>query len=101
MIRDRYIRLAFLEVSGLDNESVIKGISSSFEFSSAQFQNGEIAENKRILTHFKRHRSRFIKYFIKVHLHIPFINESQTVWLQKPLKNGTSNLIIKTLITLF
>ena len=51
MIRDRYARpQLFLEVSGLDNESIIQGISSSFEFSSAQFQNGEITENKnRIL----------------------------------------------------
>ena len=101
MIRDRYARpQLFLEVSGLDNESVIKGISSSFEFSSAQFQNGEIAENrKRILNSLLKDTGLDS---LNISLKIPsaysvYKNESQTVWLQKPLKNGTSNLIIKDL----
>lgn len=101
MIRNRYARpQLFLEVSGLDNESIIQGISSSYEFSSTQFQNGEIAEN----------RNRILKSLLKdtgldslnISVKIPsaysvFKSESQTVWLQKPLKNGTSNLIIKNL----
>jgi hypothetical protein len=101
MIRDRYARpQLFLEVSGLDNESIIQGILSSFEFSSAQFQNGEITENKnRILN------SLLIDAgldSLNISLNIPsaysvFKNEPETVWLQKPLKNGTSNLIIKDL----
>jgi len=101
MIRDRYARpQLFLEVSGLDNESIIQGILSSFEFSSAQFQNGEITENKnRILN------SLLIDTgldSLNISLNIPsaysvFKNEPETVWLQKPLKNGTSNLIIKDL----
>ena len=101
MIRARYARpQLFLEVSGLDNESVIKGISSSFEFSSAQFQNGEIAENrKRILNSLLKDTGLDS---LNISLKIPsaysiYKNESQTVWLQKPLKNGTSNLIIKDL----
>ena len=101
MIRDRYARpQLFLEVSGLDNESVIKGISSSFKFSSAQFQNGEIAENrKRILNSFLKDTGLDS---LNISLKIPsaysvYKNESQIVWLQKPLKNGTSNLIIKDL----
>jgi hypothetical protein len=101
MIRDRYARpQLFLEVSGLDNESIIQGILGSFEFSSAQFQNGEIIEN----------RNRILNSLLKdtgldslnISLKIPsaysvFKNEPETVWLQKPLKNGTSNLIIKDL----
>ena len=101
MIRDRYARpQLFLEVSGLDNESIIQGIIGSFEFSSAQFQNGEIIEN----------RNRILNSLLKdtgldslnISLKIPsaysvFKNEPETVWLQKPLKNGTSNLIIKDL----
>lgn len=101
MIRDRYARpQLFLEVSGLDNESIIQGIASSFEFSSTQFQNGEIAES----------RNRILNSLLKdtgldslnISVKIPsaysvFKKEPQTVWLQKPLKNGTSNLIIKSL----
>ena len=101
MIRDRYARpQLFLEVSGLDNESIIQGISSSFEFSSAQFQNGEITENKnRILNSLLKDTGLDS---LNISLKIPsaysvFKNEPETVWLQKPLKNGTSNLIIKVL----
>jgi hypothetical protein len=101
MIRDRYARpQLFLEVSGLDNESIIQGISSSFEFSSSQFQNGEIIENKnRILNSLLKDTGLDS---LNISLNIPsaysvFKNESETVWLQKPLKNGTSNLIIKDL----
>ena len=101
MIRDRYARpQLFLEVSGLDNESIIQGISSSFEFSSSQFQNGEITENKnRILNSLLKDTGLDS---LNISLNIPsaysvFKNESETVWLQKPLKNGTSNLIIKNL----
>ena len=101
MIRDRYARpQLFLEVSGLDNESIIQGISSSFEFSSAQFQNGEITENKnRILNSLLKDTGLDS---LNISLKIPsaysvFKNETETVWLQKPLKNGTSNLIIKNL----
>jgi len=101
MIRDMYARpQLFLEVSGLDNESIIQGISSSFEFSSAQFQNGEITENKnRILNSLLKDTGLDS---LNISLKIPsaysvFKNESETVWLQKPLKNGTSNLIIKDL----
>ena len=103
MIRDRYARpQLFLEVSGLDNESIIQGISSSFEFSSAQFQNGEITENKnRILNSLLKDTGLDS---LNISLKIPsaysvFKNEPETVWLQKPLKNGTSNLIIKDLKT--
>ena len=101
MIRDRYARpQLFLEVSGLDNESIIQGISSSFEFSSAQFQNAEITENKnRILNSLLKDTGLDS---LNISLKIPsaysvFKNEPETVWLQKPLKNGTSNLIIKDL----
>ena len=101
MIRDRYARpQLFLEVSGLDNESIIQGISSSFEFSSAQFQNGEITENKnRILNSLLKDTGLDS---LNISLNIPsaysvFKNESETVWLQKPLMNGTSNLIVKDL----
>ena len=101
MIRDRYARpQLFLEVSGLDNESIIKGILSSFEFSSTQFQNGEITENKnRILNSLLKDTGLDS---LNISLKIPsaylvFKNELETVWLQKPLKNGTSNLIIKDL----
>ena len=101
MIRDRYARpQLFLEVSGLDNESIIQGISSSFEFSSAQFQNGEITENKnRILNSLLKDTGLDS---LNISLNIPsaysvFKNQPETVWLQKPLKNGTSNLIIKDL----
>ena len=101
MIRDRYARpQLFLEVSGLDNESIIKGILSSFEFSFAQFQNGEIEENKtRILNSLLKDTGLDS---LNISVQIPsaysiFKNEPQTVWLQKPLKNGTSNLIIKEL----
>ena len=101
MIRDRYARpQLFLEVSGLDNESIIQGIFSSFEFSSAQFQNGEITENKnRILNSLLKDTGLDS---LNISLNIPsaysvFKNEPETVWLQKPLKNGTSNLIIKDL----
>jgi hypothetical protein len=101
MIRDRYARpQLFLEVSGLDNESIIQGISSSFEFSSSQFQNGEIIENQnRILNSLLKDTGLDS---LNISLNIPsaysvFKNESETVWLQKPLKNGTSNLIIKNL----
>ena len=101
MIRDRYARpQLFLEVSGLDNESIIQGISSSFEFSSAQFQNGEIIENKnRILNSLLKDTGLDS---LNISLKIPsaysvFKNEPETIWLQKPLKNGTSNLIIKDL----
>ena len=101
MIRDRYARpQLFLEISGLDNESIIQGISSSFEFSSAQFQNGEITENKnRILNSLLKDTGLDS---LNISLKIPsayslFKNEPETVWLQKPLKNGTSNLIIKDL----
>ena len=101
MIRDRYARpQLFLEVSGLDNESIIQGISRSFEFSSAQFQNGEITENKnRILNSLLKDTGLDS---LNISLKIPsaysvFKNEPETVWLQKPLKNGTSNLIIKDL----
>ena len=101
MIRDRYARpQLFLEVSGLDNESIIQGILSSFEFSSAQFQNGEITENKnRILNSLLKDTGLDS---LNISLNIPsaysvFKSEPETVWLQKPLKNGTSNLIIKDL----
>ena len=101
MIRDRYARpQLFLEVSGLDNESIIKGILSSFEFSSTQFQNGEITENKnRILNSLLKDTGLDS---LNISLKIPsaysvFKNELETVWLQKPLKNGTSNLIVKDL----
>lgn len=101
MTRDRYARpQLFLEVSGLDNESIIKGILSSFEFSSTQFQNGEITENKnRILNSLLKETGLDS---LNVSLKIPsaysvFKNELETVWLQKPLKNGTSNLIVKDL----
>ena len=101
MIRDRYARpQLFLEVSGLDNESIIQGILSSFEFSSAQFQNGEITENKnRILNSLLKDTGLDS---LNISLNIPsaysvFKNQLETVWLQKPLKNGTSNLIIKDL----
>ena len=101
MIRDRYARpQLFLEVSGLDNESIIQGILSSFEFSSAQFQNGEITENKnRILNSLLKDTGLDS---LNISLNIPsaysvFKNQPETVWLQKPLKNGTSNLIIKDL----
>ena len=101
MIRDRYARpQLFLEVSGLDKESIIQGILSSFEFSSAQFQNGEITENKnRILNSLLKDTGLDS---LNISLNIPsaysvFKNEPETVWLQKPLKNGTSNLIIKDL----
>ena len=101
MIRDRYARpQLFLEVSGLDNESIIQGILSSFEFSSTQFQNGEITENKnRILNSLLKDTGLDS---LNISLKIPsaysvFKNELETVWLQKPLKNGTSNLIIKDL----
>ena len=101
MIRDRYARpQLFLEVSGLDNESIIQGILSSFEFSSAQFQNGEITENKnRILNSLLKDTGLDS---LNISLNIPsaysvFKNEPETIWLQKPLKNGTSNLIIKDL----
>ena len=101
MIRDRYARpQLFLEISGLDNESIIQGILSSFDFSSAQFQNGEITENKnRILNSLLKDTGLDS---LNISLKIPsaysiFKNEPQTVWLQKPLKNGTSNLIIKDL----
>ena len=101
MIRDRYARpQLFLEVSGLDNESIIQGILSSFEFSSAQFQNGEITENKnRILNSLLKDTGLDS---LDISLNIPsaysvFKNEPETVWLQKPLKNGTSNLIVKEL----
>ena len=101
MIRDRYARpQLFLEISGLDNESIIQGISSSFEFSSTQFQNGEITENKnRILNSLLKDTGLDS---LNISLKIPsaysvFKNEPETVWLQKPLKNGTSNLIIKDL----
>ena len=101
MIRDRYARpQLFLEVSGLDNESIIHGISSSFEFSSAQFQKGEITENKnRILNSLLKDTGLDS---LSISVKIPsaysvFKNEPETVWLQKPLKNGTSNLIIKDL----
>ena len=101
MIRDRYARpQLFLEVSGLDNESIIQGILSSFEFSSTQFQNGEITENKnRILNSLLKDPGLDS---LNISLKIPsaysvFKNEPETVWLQKPLKNGTSNLIIKDL----
>ena len=101
MIRDRYARpQLFLEVSGLDNESIIQGILSSFEFSSSQFQNGEITENKnRILNSLLKDTGLDS---LNISLNIPsaysvFKNEPETVWLQKPLKNGTSNLIIKDL----
>ena len=101
MIRDRYARpQLFLEVSGLDNEYIIQGILSSFEFSSAQFQNGEITENKnRILNSLLKDTGLDS---LNISLNIPsaysvFKNQPETVWLQKPLKNGTSNLIIKDL----
>lgn len=101
MIRDRYARpQLFLEVSGLDNESIIQGILSSFEFSLVQFQNGEITENKnRILNSLLKDTGLDS---LNISLNIPsaysvFKNEPETVWLQKPLKNGTSNLIIKDL----
>ena len=101
MIRDRYARpQLFLEVSGLDNESIIQGILGSFEFSSAQFQNGEITENKnRILNSLLKDTGLDS---LNISLNIPsaysvFKNQPETVWLQKPLKNGTSNLLIKDL----
>jgi len=101
MIRNRYARpQLFLEISGLDNESIIQGISSSFEFSSAQFQNGEIIENKnRILNSLLKDTGLDS---LDISVKIPsaysvFKKKQQVVWLQKPLKNGTSNLIIKTL----
>ena len=101
MIRDRYARpQLFLEVSGLDNESIIQGILSSFEFSSTHFQNGEITENKnRILNSLLKDTGLDS---LNISLKIPsaysvFKNELETVWLQKPLKNGTSNLIVKDL----
>lgn len=101
MIRDRYARpQLFLEVSGLDNESIIQGILSSFEFSSAQFQNGEITENKnRILNSLLKDTGLdSLNISLKISsAYSVFKNEPETVWLQKPLKNGTSNLIIKDL----
>jgi hypothetical protein len=101
MIRDRYARpQLFLEISGLDNESIIQGILSSFEFSSAQFQNGEITENKnRILNSLLKDTGLdSLNISLKISsAYSVFKNEPETVWLQKPLKNGTSNLIIKDL----
>ena len=101
MIRDRYARpQLFLEISGLDNESIIQGVLGSFEFSSAQFKNGEITENKnRILNSLLKDTGLDS---LNISLNIPsaysvFKNDPETVWLQKPLKNGTSNLIIKDL----
>jgi hypothetical protein len=101
MIRDRYARpQLFLEVSGLDNESIIQGILSSFEFSSVQFQNGEIIENRNRILNSPLKDTGLDS--LNISLKIPsaysvFKNEPETVWLQKPLKNGTSNLIIKDL----
>ena len=47
MIRDRYARpQLFLEVSGLDNESIIQGILSSFEFSSPNFKTEKLQKTK-------------------------------------------------------
>ena len=101
VFENKYAKPQFiLEISAANETKTIEYIKLSHEKFSKKVQDGEIFENQR----------RILKSLLKdtgldslnISVKIPsaysvFKNEPQTVWLQKPLKNGTSNLIIKDL----
>jgi hypothetical protein len=101
VFENKYAKPQFiLEISAANETKIIEYIKLSHEKFSKKVQDGEIFENQR----------RILKSLLKdtgldslnISVKIPsaysvFKNEPQTVWLQKPLKNGTSNLIIKDL----
>lgn len=101
VFENKYAKPQFiLEISAANETKTIEYIKLSHEKFSKKVQDGEIFENQR----------RILKSLLKdtgldslnISVKIPsaysvFKNEPQTVWLQKPLKNGSSNLIIKDL----
>ncbi len=101
VFENKYAKPQFiLEISAANETKTIEYIKFSHEKFSKKVQDGEIFENQRRISKSLLKDTGLDSLNISVKIpsaYSVFKNEPQTVWLQKPLKNGTSNLIIKDL----
>ena len=102
MARDKFARpQLFLEISGTNEIQLIENLKKAASFSINEFQKGEIEENKRRILKSPLNKTN-LKDSLSISLTMPsaysiFKEENKTIWFQKPLKNGTSNLIASEL----
>lgn len=102
MVRDKFARpQLFLEIYGTDEKKIIENLKKVTKFSVDEFQKGEIAENKRRIIKSPLNTTN-LEESLSLSLTMPsaysiFKQEKQTSWFQKPLKTGTSNIIISEL----
>ena len=102
MVRDKFARpQLFLEISGIDQQTIIKNLKNVTKFSINEFQKGEIAENKRRILKSTLNKTN-LDEFLFLSLKMPsaysiFKQENKTIWFQKLLKNGSSNIIVSEL----
>tara|TARA_A100001015_G_scaffold83789_1_gene93012 strand:+ start:36 stop:1010 length:975 start_codon:yes stop_codon:yes gene_type:complete len=102
MARDKFARpQLFLEISGTNETQLIENLKKAARFSINEFQKGEIEENKRRILKSPLNKTN-LKDSLSISLTMPsaysiFKEENKTIWFQKPLKNGTSNLIASEL----
>ena len=101
VFENKYAKPQFiLEISAANETKTIEYIKFSHEKFSKKVQDGEIFENQRRISKSLLKDTGLDSLNISVKIpsaYSVFKNEPETVWLQKPLKNGTSNLIIKDL----
>lgn len=106
MARDKFARpQLFLEISGTNETQLIESLNKAASFSIKEFQKGEIEENKRRILKSPLNKTN-LKDSLSISLKMPsaysiFKEENKTIWFQKPLKNGTSNLVAKELNILY
>ena len=102
MVRNKFARpQLFLQISGTNDEQLIKNLKKAASFSIDEFQKGEINENKRRIL-----KSTLIKTNLEDSLSLSLImpsaydifkEDKKSIWLQKPLKNGSSNIVVSEL----
>jgi len=106
MVRNKFARpQLFLQISGTNDEQLIKNLKKAASFSIDEFQKGEINENKRRILKSTLSKTN-LEDSLSLSLIMPsayniFKQDKKSIWLQKPLKNGTSNIVVSELDVLY
>ena len=106
MVRNKFARpQLFLQISGTNDEQLIKNLKKAASFSIDEFQKGEINENKRRILKSTLSKTN-LEDSLSLSLIMPsayniFKEDTKSIWLQKPLKNGTSNIVVSELDMLY
>lgn len=106
MVRNKFARpQLFLQISGTNDEQLIKNLKKAASFSIDEFQKGEINENKRRILKSTLSKTN-LEDSLSLSLIMPsayniFKQDKKSIWLQKPLKNGTSNIVVSELDMLY